>query len=707
MLRTFIGLPRMIKAIDALARQADVVTFDMFDTLLIRRVPDPNTVKLPVARYIAERASAMGLACSCSDALRMRHEAETRHRARNGALHPDHEARYPEFMREALAEVFPEPVLDDILADVTRYELAVENSVIVPRAAWPDLLSRLRAAGKQVWVLSDIYLPSEHLKVLLKHAGLLDLLHGVYSSADALRAKASGAGFKLMQERHGWAPERWLHVGDNPISDGVRPHELGITACVLRDAGEAYRKKTCRVIEHSARERPFWKGRLVQQLMLPLEAENQAVHPLYVMGYNFFGPLLASFIHRLAERTHELGVPRIYFLAREGYMFQRAWELMLPWLFPAGNAPESRYLLVSRRALGPSACAHHGLSVSSAHIAMLPAKNRDFRDIARIYRLDLDALQPHLKRFELDRDTPLHSIYPGWSMDIWRRFYALLGDDLFRKEVMRQTAGYGLRVERYLEQEGFFEHEHVAVVDMGWLGTIQRYLYESIDHRADAPTIHGFLLGASRGIPFPTSAENSVEGLLYDALRFDFAASSITYALDVFEEACRGPHGGLDDYIEQQGKVAPVLKHDDEPDRVLERKQDAYYAPLREGMLAAVERYASAVALLGLKFQDVQPWINHILLGRLAFPRPWELRHLRFLHHADDFSGNNPPPINIRLRQTRLWDLPPACMWLPGLRLAYYLDRAAGLPLRQTLARRWISIKQQLTRKSRFSEERK
>ena len=265
---------------------------------------------------------------------------------------------------------------------------------------------------------------------------------------------------------------------------------------------------------------------------------------------------------------------------------------------------------------------------------------------------------------------------------------------------MRQTAAYGKRLERYLEQEGFFECSKVAVVDMGWLGTIQRYLHESIDHRPDAPRLHGFLLGATRGIPFPTGPENSVEGLLYDAQRFDFSASSITYALDVFEEACRAPHGGLDHYAEQDGKIMPVLKQDNEPDRALERAQDDYYAPLRQGMLDAVEKYAAASTILDMQFSDVQPWINHMLLGRLAFPHPWEIKNLRFLHHADDFAGANPPPLHIRLRQTRLWDLPPYALLTPGLRMAFYLYKAVGLPMRHALGRRWDRFKARFSVKS-------
>ena len=79
----------------------------------------------------------------------------------------------------------------------------------------------------------------------------------------------------------------------------------------------------------------------------------------------------------------------------------------------------------------------------------------------------------------------------------------LLEDAGFQKEVKRQSRPSARALERYLESLNFFAHEQMAIVDIGWLGTIQRFLYNAIEHRADCPRLHGFLFGATRGVKFP------------------------------------------------------------------------------------------------------------------------------------------------------------------------------------------------------------
>ena len=88
-----------------------------------------------------------------------------------------------------------------------------------------------------------------------------------------------------------------------------------------------------------------------------------------------------------------------------------------------------------------------------------------------------------------------------------------------------QVRQYNDALQRYLEEAGFFAAAEVAIVDIGWLGTIQRFLYEAVAHRGDAPRCHGFLFCATRGIPYPTTPDNYIDGVVYDRNRFDLGGS--------------------------------------------------------------------------------------------------------------------------------------------------------------------------------------
>ncbi len=200
-----------------------------------------------------------------------------------------------------LQQIFRDQAGETLLQEVTDYELRMENSMLVPRARLVDWLKDLHASGKKIFVISDIYLPSLHLQNLVKHAGFLAHVDEVVSSADTFLAKASGKAYSLLQERHALNFDRWLHVGDNPHSDGLRPGAMGIRSLVLRDSDEKHRKSLVKRYHNYSQGQPFWKGRVLQQLMLPLEAENIPRSSLYAYGYTVLAPLLAAFIHGVAD----------------------------------------------------------------------------------------------------------------------------------------------------------------------------------------------------------------------------------------------------------------------------------------------------------------------------------------------------------------------------------------------------------------------
>ena len=555
---TFYRLDALIARADHLLDEIDTVSLDIFDTLFIRRIYDPDLIKFPVARYIAKRAGAVDLPVSRRQAWRARWDVERAHRKRHGESYPDHEACYPQYMLEALEQLFGDRLPADMLQQVTDYELLLENAMLVPRAPLVRWIERLYAAGKRVFLVSDIYLPAEHLKRLVAAKGLDRRVEDVISSADSFRAKASGAAFPLIEQRYGLDKRTWLHVGDNPISDGLRPVEFGIRALVIKDAGERQRKGIARAVHLNARRNAFWKGRNAQQLMLPLEQENSEKHPLYADGYHFFGTVLGNFIHGIAAQCQIQKIRRIYFCSREGWTFKKIWEASLPYFFPDGDAPEASYLYVSRMALAPAACATDGLAQLDTTVALLPAGNRDIRDICRVFGLDIEGLRDALDQAGLKDDDPIGSLTPGSTPELRRRFGFLLENQAFQNEVKRQTRPVRDALERYLESEGFFDHDEVALVDIGWLGTIQHYLIKSIEHRDDSPRVHGFLLGATRHIPYSgnfPNFEQYTSGILFDNNRFEFARSLVANVKDVFEEVCRAPQPDADGLSSDGGGI--------------------------------------------------------------------------------------------------------------------------------------------------------
>ena len=654
--KTFFSLAQLVDHGRSCASNYQTVSFDLFDTLLIRRIHDPDLVKLPVARYIASLAKAAGIEKSPRAVQNIRDRIEQHQRVETGEAFDDHEACYPVFMEKTLQDIFGSYYDEKLLTDVTRYELEMESRVLVPRQLFVEWLEQLQAQNKRLLIISDIYLPAEHLKVLVERAGLLHLVEDVVSSADTFLAKASGKAFPLVQEKYGIDATTWLHVGDNPISDGLRPTEFGIDALILKDSDEKFRKALIKRYYNYGKGRPFYRGRALQQLMLTLEGEAVEKDGLYIEGYNFLAPLIGAFVQRIAEECRRLGLAKVFFFSREGYTFKKVWDIITPTLFPDGNLPETEYLYVSRMALAGASCAHQGLTSVSANIALLPQGNKDFRDIARIFQFDVHALEPHLHAHKLSPDSILSPLHEGYDKKFSVRFMELLEDYDFQKAVKEQTAASHAALMKYLTELDLFAHSQVAMVDIGWLGTIQRFLYDAVKHRHDCPRMHGYVFGATRGIPFEGTLKNSLEGVIYDRSRLELGASCLLYARDLFEEACRAPHPTLEGYIDtEEGYELKFRKTDDATGRA-ELEQDQYYHPLQQGIYAGVEAYAGASSLLGYGLNDYRPWFSYLLTAKLAFPKTSEVVTMHHRHHLDDFYGASQPN-KKRIRETKaLWD---------------------------------------------------
>ena len=667
-LSTVYSCAALIRAGNKLLEQVDVVSFDLFDTLLIRRTHDPDLVKRPVATFISSLATQQGLDWGWRQVQKQRDEHENALRQHTGQEFEDYEAHYPTFMQQTLDSIFADRSDQSLLQKVTEYELKMENAMLVPRKEIVDWLVELAELGKRIFVLSDIYLPAGHLRILLEHADLLEHVESVISSADSYLAKASGRTYPMLAEKFGLVADQWLHVGDNPISDGFRPHDFGCHALVLNDPAESRRKAIAARHFFYSRYRPYWKGRALQQLMAPLEGENIERSGLYTEGYNFLGPLIGVFVQTIAERCRKTGITKVFFMSREGSMFKQYWEKAMPYLFPDDDLPEIEYLYVSRVALAGASCAYQGLTPDNAGIVFLPPGNRDFRDVCRVFGFDPALFMPHLERHELSVETTLSPLHEGFDVSHSRNFKELLKDDQFQQEIRRQSLEKNEALQRYLDDLGFYDHRDVALVDIGWLGTIQRFFFESIAHRSDKPNCHGMLFGATRGIPFKTRPDNYVEGIIYERDKFDFASSAILYARDLFEEACRAPHATLNGYkLTADGYELQFREMSDAIGQA-EQEQDQHYADLQQGVIDSAERFGAASALLIDNIDGYRPWLNYLMVSKLAFPRRREIRTIRYKHHLDDFHGTSKPKFFKRPRLIHNpWEVSGWRLWLGTL----------------------------------------
>jgi LmbE family N-acetylglucosaminyl deacetylase/FMN phosphatase YigB (HAD superfamily)/predicted nucleic acid-binding Zn-ribbon protein len=452
------------------------VIFDIFDTLLVRPLLDPESAKAIVAsRTNPETGNTY---------LKFRAQAE-------------HIARTKAGRDVGLDEIFEQLAVisglpRDSIAELRRLEETVECGSVTPRPDTVECLRHALARGKRVILASDMYLPRPAIESMLKDNGI-DGWHALYLSSDTGRRKDTGETYRQIISREGIKPENFLMIGDNEHSDLQIPSDLGLKYWhVLRPVELARALPRVRRLIDETRaaqdlHREIALGLMVQTQFRPLffsrfdprwlvPATPQAI------GYGVLGPVALAFAQWLTKKAAEDRIQRFYFLSREGQFLKMVydrWTACLP-----SPTPSSHYLVLSRRSV------------------TVPAirSRADIDDIARKPYFPNQITVFLNERYGLEfNDRELSKLNRLWPYD--KPLSVTDGDITKLAPVLRKLKRNILsqaRKERpgllaYLTSMGLDQPISSAVVDIGYSATIQDRLNKLLDNE-----MHGYYLATDK-----------------------------------------------------------------------------------------------------------------------------------------------------------------------------------------------------------------
>lgn len=179
----------------------DVVSFDIFDTLIFRTVDTPADVFGVVGNKIGD-----------DDFKNKRINAEEE--ARNNTV-----CREPN-INEIYAYLFIENT-DIAMAS----ELDVEQQVCVCNPYMLDIVDALLQRGKEIIIVSDMYLPSMFLRKILERCGY-NGFSNVFVSNEYRASKYSGELYRQLSRDY-LKGKKVVHIGDNMHSDYLMALENG------------------------------------------------------------------------------------------------------------------------------------------------------------------------------------------------------------------------------------------------------------------------------------------------------------------------------------------------------------------------------------------------------------------------------------------------------------------------------------------------
>ena len=290
------------KTIDELIDQATVVSFDIFDTLLIRPYVKPTDLFMHMEEF---------------------YHAEGFHTERiNAELRARHANPH-------LSDITLDEIYRQILPKFYQYkekELEWEKRLLMPHPQNIEIYNTAVKKNKKIVIASDMYLPTEFLKEVLHKNGYTKL-DKIYVSGDCNATKGSGSLFnKMMSDFHVNAAEI-LHIGDNEFSDIEKPKSMGLNTFYVKKYYDWFiqwggnQKYLYFYNNDQTVEKSILISQIARHQLIPEESFYWEE-----IGYALAGPLAVGYIQKIIKECQLNQIDHILFVARDGYLLQKVYN---------------------------------------------------------------------------------------------------------------------------------------------------------------------------------------------------------------------------------------------------------------------------------------------------------------------------------------------------------------------------------------------
>lgn len=315
--------------------QYEVISFDIFDTLVMRKVFMPQDIFKLVEKRIRLQ---MGLEI---DFYRVRLETDQ--------LSGD---RYM-----LLDDIYAEMNLkwnlqEDVLESIKQIEIETEVESCVPRQDIAGLFNEI-AVEKETYLVSDMYLPSEVIVRILRKCGIY-APHDLWISGEKKKNKKSGELWACFSQNI-VKGRTALHIGDNLSSDVKIPLKYGIDTYYVMNSTMMWEKSSlCEFVpEIQTLEQSIFAGLLGSKIFNSPFALSESkgiirFSDFGVLGYCLWGGIIYSFLMWMVKEAKSRKINRLFFFARDGYLLIKDYDY-LKTIQKNAMWPSAIYLATSRR----------------------------------------------------------------------------------------------------------------------------------------------------------------------------------------------------------------------------------------------------------------------------------------------------------------------------------------------------------------------
>jgi predicted HAD superfamily hydrolase len=588
-----------LTALMIVADQQDVVSLDMFDTMVTRRLTSPADVFAEVEKRLVSQYGAKNKGFA-----KERETVELALYSERGDIG-----------REDVSHAMIYDKLKKYPEEARFIERDVELDVLVASKDMLRFARQLNQLNKPWIVVSDMYLPKEFLETALAKCGFAGW-RDVYVSCEFNATKHSGSIWKHVAQKYNI--KKMLHVGDNAHSDMSVPSGLGITTlpyprlATYNHTGAAL---TPDLLPYS------YLNRYVE-LNMPEEVTDD--DRWTALGASMGSIFISAFLLWIVERVKATGIKRIYFCARDGHLLHRAWNsTAFPRTMPS---LEVRYLNVSRAPLqlarGYEESNPNWLSPQLVDfLIMVDKKTTPDTILNRITDNPtgylVDDLRKEFPTIILDR--PYETAMASLRVILGRHSEYIYN-------CIRPIAEH---TKAYLLQEGLGDDIKSAIVDTGWHANQQRCLSTIVGKQ-----VGGLYIGLWRRALGALPKAGFAEGAYASPFHYQDKeeVSELMQSVNILESLLTSPEGSTVDYKQDaRARWIPVT-------RVNELEYMQYCAKVKwfqQGVINVVDQIFNGYSYGPLSLDDCtieagRAALNYVCMG----PTESQLDLIGQLDHA-------------------------------------------------------------------------
>ena len=287
----------------------DVISFDIFDTLLLR----PFLLPTDLFAYLGQQENVPEF---CT--IRQLEEKKARMRIRLKNKNYE-DVTYDEIYASLLNKNY---------SKFKELELNLEKETLTQNQEIYEVYQYALSKNKKIIITSDMYLSKDFLKEVLAINGY-DKYFKLYVSSEIRKTKSSGALYKYIIDDLGVNANQILHIGDNYNSDIVNANKSGISTFYYKMLRERYFANITNIANkqfcEENKNNPF-------NIAINLQVLN-ATNPKndnywYKWGYQLGGPLVLAFTQAVIDIVEARGLTDLFFVARDGYILNKVYPLL-------------------------------------------------------------------------------------------------------------------------------------------------------------------------------------------------------------------------------------------------------------------------------------------------------------------------------------------------------------------------------------------